>query len=195
MMKQKLSLPQNPFVDNFLISPILYRDRQNRYCSIDSKYINKKTSSIFDNLGLEVGGIIIFKKHQHGISPIHRDILLEDNKWTVWRSAINYNLTEAKSKMMWFETSLEEVYPKRTYRLADYDLSGIHYDKWSNSCFNDPNFNLIDEEDIQNPTLVRTDVPHTTINLDAKDRLCASIRFKINYTFDELLSKFKEFLL
>jgi len=196
-MKQRLSLPENPFIKDYELPKNLYLDKGNRYFPIDKKYLNNETSSLFKSLGLEVGGIIVFKKHQFGISPIHTDILLEKKQWTIWNAAVNYNLTKSRSKMMWFETSLNKVYPIHThsYQPLDYYLSGIHYGKQSNKDYRDSSFKLLDEEDIQAPTLVRTDVPHTTINLDNIDRICASVRFKNNYTFDELKKKFKEFLI
>lgn len=195
-MKQILALPDNPFSNKFVIPQILYVDTRNRYCPVDVKFINEKTLFIFKKLNLEIGGIIVFKKHTNGISPVHTDILFEKDEWSIWNCAVNYNLTGARSKMMWFETSLEQCYPinSKMHKSTDYILSGIHYGKRLNADYTSSSFKLIDEEEIIKPTLVRTDVPHTTINLDDKDRICASIRFKINYSFNELLEKFKEML-
>lgn len=191
-MFQELDLPIDPLVKDFQLPEILYTDRKNRYYPIDKKNINDEIKNIFDRLGLIIGGIIIFKKHENGMSPVHSDILLVNNQWVRWHAAINFNLTSADSKMIWFETKLQELHPV-TANLSqplEYNLSGIHYGKWGNSYVNNRDFSLIGSCNITSPTLVRTDIPHTTVNYDSRDRLCASIRFADNYTYQELLEKF-----
>lgn len=195
-MFQELNLPCNPLIKDFKVPEVLYTDRINKYYPIDKKNISNEIKNIFNELGLVIGGVIIFKKHQNGISPIHTDVLLVDSRWVRWHAAINFNLTSAQSKMMWFETKLQELYPE-TANLSqplEYNLSGIHYGKRGNSNVNSVDFSLIGSCSITSPTLVRTDIPHTTINLDSKDRLCASIRFSNNYTYQELLEKFQGFI-
>lgn len=194
-MFRELNLPLDPLIKNFKVPEVLYTDRKNRYYPIDKKNINDETKNIFDRLELEIGGIIIFKKHENGISPIHSDILLVNNQWVRWHAAINFNLTSAYSTMMWFETKLQELHPE-TVNLTqplEYNLSGIHFGKWGNSDFKNDDFSLVGTCNIKSPTLVRTDIPHTTINLDSKDRLCVSIRFFDNYTYQELLGKFSNY--
>lgn len=196
-MKQRLSLPENPFIKDYKLPDNLYSKNDNTYYPIDKIYVTDETRSLFNNLGLEIDGIIVFKKHSGGVSPIHTDIMLDKNRWKIWHAAINYNLTKSKSKMMWFETDLKPAYPTNIHfdQPLDYNLSGIHYGDRSNRNYRSTGFKLIEEDDIQHPTLVRTDVPHTTINLDTSDRICASIRFKNNYSFDQLKEIFREYLL
>lgn len=191
-MFQELDLPINPLVKNFQLPEILSRDRKNRYYPIDAKNINEHTTKFFDDLGLTIDGVVIFKKHQNGTSPIHSDILLINNCWIKWHAAINYNLTSAESNMMWFETKLPELYPagRDFSQPMEYNLAGIHYGRWENKDINGKDFSLIGSCNIISPTLVRTDIPHTTVNYDSRDRLCASIRFFNNYTYQELLEKF-----
>jgi hypothetical protein len=192
-MKKTLSfLPENPFIETFSVPDVLYTDRRNRYYPVDIKLVNDKTKEIFDSIDLKIGGIIIFKKHTNGMSPVHSDLLLVDNVWVRWNAAVNYNLTGSESKMMWFKTDLEEICIDKIKvdQPIEYNLSGIHYGKIGNSNTTCADFTLIEEDNIRFPTLVRTDVPHTAINLDSKDRICASIRFNYNYTFQELSEKF-----
>jgi hypothetical protein len=192
-MKKTLSfLPENPFIESFSVPDVLYTDRKNRFYPVDNNLVNSKTKEIFDSIDLKIGGIIIFKKHTDGMSPVHSDLLLVNNNWVKWNAAVNYNLTGSESKMMWFKTDLEEIYIDKIKvdHPIEYNLSGIHYGKWGNSNIDTVYFTLIEEDNIKFPTLVRTDVPHTVVNLDSKDRICASIRFNYNYTFQELLEKF-----
>jgi hypothetical protein len=193
----QLNLPVDPFIEDFEIPEILYLNKKNRYYPVDKENINDQTKKIFDEIQLTIGGIIIFKKHKNGISPVHSDILLVDRQWIKWHAAINYNLTSAYSKMMWFETKLQELHPK-TANLSqplEYNLSGIHYGRWENRDMHKEDFSIIASCGLTTPTLVRTDIPHTTVNLDNKDRLCASIRFNNNYTYEQLLAKFSNYVL
>jgi len=193
-MKKVLNLPLNPLVDSFKAPRFLYIDNRNRYFPIDLGFVNKETLDIFEELNLKIGGVVLFKKHPNGISPIHTDVLKVDDTWVKWHAAINYNLTAAVSKMMWFNTSLPEIYPSflgQTVQPKEYNLSGIHYGENNNANTESKDFSLIEEFQLIQPTLVRTSIPHTTINMDDKVRLCASIRFTDNYTFEELLEKFE----
>jgi len=99
-MFQELDLPINPLVEDVQFPEFLFRDRRNRYYPIDKKNINEQTKKIFDDLDLTIGGVIIFKKCQNGISPIHSDILLVNNRWIKWHAAkITRNLSyKAKFK-------------------------------------------------------------------------------------------------
>jgi hypothetical protein len=191
-MFQELDLPINPLVEDVQFPEFLFRDRRNRYYPIDKKNINEQTKKIFDDLDLTIGGVIIFKKCQNGISPIHSDILLVNDRWIKWHAAINYNLTSADSNMTWFETKLQEIYPTRRNlsQPLEYNLSGIHYGYQGNKYVSNTDFSLIGNCKLTAPTLIRTDIPHTTVNLDSRDRLCASIRFTDNHTYQELLEKF-----
>lgn len=192
-MKKTLSfLPENPFIQSFSVPGVLYTNRRNRYYPVDANLVNNKTKEIFDSIDLKIGGIIIFKKHTNGISPVHTDLLLMNKVWVKWNAAVNYNLTGSESKMMWFKTDLEEIYMNTLTagQPLEYNLSGVHYGKIGNCSTTCSDFTLIEEDNIKFPTLVRTDVPHTVVNLDSKDRICASIRFTHNYTFQELLEKF-----
>ncbi len=195
-MFQELNLPFNPLTKDFKVPEVLNTGRKNKYFPIDKKNINDEIKSIFNGLGLVIGGVIIFKKYKNGISPIHSDVLLVGTQWIRWHTAINFNLTSAYSKMMWFETKLQELHPKTVNfsQPLEYNLSGIHYGKWGNSNIDSVDFSLVGSCNITSPTLVRTDIPHTTVNLDSKDRLCASIRFTDNYTYQELLEKFQGFI-
>ena len=193
-MFQELDLPANPLVEGFQPPVGLFKDRKNRYYPVDKKNINEQTKKIFDELGLTVGGIIIFKKCQNGMSPVHSDLLLMNDRWIKWHAAINYNLTTADSNMTWYETKLKEIYPSdiNSNQPLEYNLSGIHYGYLGNRNINCPDFSLIGSCRLTKPTLLRTDIPHTTVNLDSRDRVCASIRFANNYTYQELLEKFSK---
>lgn len=193
MFVQKLSILDNPLVEDYILPDQLFHKR-NVYFTIRKEMINSDALSLFDNLGLIIGGVIVFRKPPLGKSPIHTDILLTTDGWTVWKSAVNF--TNSKAEMTWYETALEPIvpFPQKLRNQNDYRLSGIHYGRRENKDLSNGDFKILHEEFIYTPAIVATDIPHSVVNLSDEERVCISIRFKENYSFLELKEKFKNYL-
>lgn len=196
MFSQKLSILNNPLVEDYIFPDQFFHER-NLYLPVSKEIINDKILSLINDLGLVIGGVIVFRKPSLARSPVHKDILLTTTGWTVWKSAVNFNLTHSEAKMIWYETSLQPIvpFPQILRNENDYRLSGIHYGRRGKKIFSSGDFKVIHEETMDTPTIVATDIPHSVINLSNKERVCISIRFKENYSFLDLREKFKNYLL
>lgn len=189
----ELNLPENPLKSDFVLPEFLTFDDKNRYIPIDVSWIEANTKQMFEDCGLQIGGIIIFKKPHGGISPIHTDILKVDNNWIVWNCAINYNISSSNSKMLWFKSSAKQLISNISDQPDHYVLSGIHYGTFGNKDIYSKEFEIIEKHQITKPSLVRTHIPHTVINNDNHDRICLSIRFSENPSYEQvykLMSKY-----
>lgn len=195
MFLQKLSILDNPLVEDYILPDQIFHKR-NVYFPISKEMINSDALSLFDNLGLVIGGVIVFRKPPLGKSPVHTDVLLTTDGWTVWKSAVNFNLTNSTAEMTWYETALEPSVPppQKLRNQTNYRLSGIHYGRRENKDLSNGDFKILHEESIYTPAIVATDIPHSVVNLSSEERVCISIRFKENYSFLELKEKFKNYL-
>jgi len=155
------------------------------YAYVPEKFISNELNTQLQDVGLEISGIVLFKKLPGYSNPLHTDVVLDGNKWIVWHAAINWDLTDAESIMEWYSSDEKEIWPKVVESDQPYLLSGIHYGFLGNK--DTSSMHLLESTKITVPTLVRTDVPHQIKNLDNKDRWCLSIRFTINYTWVEIV--------
>jgi len=187
------TLVSNPFDDNFQLPEL--EKQQSAHLSVGLKYINPNLRLQLQQVGLSIGGAVLFYKSKKTIGALHSDIAWNHttSSWQPWYTAINWDLYNTKSRMYWYETNQFGIITAPgmiEQSPGSYLLSGVHYGSINNVDFkDDPKYTKLDEIDIRVPTLLRTDVPHSVENLDSQPRWCLSIRFSGNPTFDDCLAR------
>ena len=186
----ELDLPNQPLVENFeRPTNIAVSKGSPTYISISLDFIKTEIIDIFKEINLEVLGAILFKKRRETTGLIHRDLVLEDNKWKTCSYGVNWNLDNTHSIMEWYDTDEKEVWPAIPFYKKDFVLSGINYGHMGSN----PNkFKLLSSLNLTTPTLVRTDIPHRVKNLDVIDRWCISLRFKQDLSWSEAEQMFSK---
>ena len=192
-MFAKLNLPLNPTQPNFNVTEDFARYVMFNYLPIEPKALSDDVQEAFNSRGLEIGGVILFRRKTNSYCPAHSDVLWRDGSWMRWNCAVNWNLLQTPSVMQWYQVDLPEVLPNAGLndQPIEYSLSGIHFGARGNRD-HDQNFHLVAETDLMLPTLVRTDIPHTIKNHDQRDRWCLSVRFKENLTFSQVSEMLKD---
>jgi hypothetical protein len=193
-----LNLSEHPLIEDFEFPENFNEGMPFKYAPIAKHLIKKEILDQLESLGQEFGGAILFRKAPNAISVLHSDLLFDEGEWKLWHAAINWNLTNAKSRMEWYDAktdkSIEEEKPLDWWQKnfeVPYFLSGIHYEDATHKPKLDPDkFTLLESRNIQGPTLVRTDIPHRIIQMDNIVRWTLSIRLKTNHSWTEALKIF-----
>lgn len=187
----ELNLIPNPLKESYVYPDNLCKSLSGpTYAYVSNEYINEELLDNFSKLNLTVIGAVLFKKLPGYSNPLHADVVLTDNKWTLWHAAVNWDLTNAESIMEWYSTSEKEVWPKLVESDKPYLLSGIHYGFLGNRDTASSTMTLLESVRVVGPTLVRTNIPHQIKNLDSIDRWSLSIRFNKNHSWEELIEIF-----
>lgn len=187
------ALVNTPFDANFQLPKL--KNTQLTHWPIGVEYINPKLKSQLAQVGLSIGGLVLFYKSKKTIGALHSDIVWDHvtSSWKPWYAAINWDLNNTRSKMYWYQTDQPGQVSTPEYSTdipGSYRLNGIHYGSINNINFKDnPEYILLDEIDITVPTLVRTNIPHSVENLADQPRWCLSIRFLDNPEFDDCLKQ------
>ena len=181
----ELDLPDQPLVENFERPANVAVIGAPTYISISLDFVKKEIIDIFKGIKLEVSGAILFRKRPFATSPIHRDLVLEDNEWKMCNYGVNWNLDNTHSIMEWYATNEKEIWPSIPFYKKDFILSGINYGHMGNTNIPLDKVKLLSSLELTSPTLVRTDIPHRVKNLDVIDRWCVSLRFKQDLSWSE----------
>ena len=188
----KLDLPDQPLVKNFERPTNIAVIGAPTYISISLDFVKKEIINIFKEINLEVSGAILFRKRPSATSPIHKDLVLEDNKWKMCSYGVNWNLDGTHSIMEWYDTNEKEIWPGIPFYKSAFILCGINYGLMGSTNTNSDKFKLLSSLNLTTPTLVRTDIPHRVKNLDVIDRWCVSLRFKQNLSWLEAVPLFSK---
>lgn len=190
----ELSLPEHPLIDGFQRPTKIAVIGYPTYLSITLNSIKKEIIEIFKGIGLDAIGAILFKKNPNVSSPIHRDLILQDNQWELCNYGVNWNLDNTESIMEWYSTEEKEIWPNIPVANKEFILGGINYGFQGNTAVKNDKFKIVSSLNLTRPTLVRTDIPHRVKNLDVVDRWCLSLRFKQNLNWaeaEQIFSKYK----
>jgi hypothetical protein len=139
---------------------------------------------------------------------IHTDCHWYKDRWHPIVSGINYVLDDTQSKNSWYNstnnnpqsmdiTNLPEWLSATHSQDANTGL-GFRYITGSNYFPELENTKADYETDVSEPTLFRTDKPHTTINSKENDRWAISIRFDTwdnQLTWEEYLNVFSPIII
>lgn len=140
---------------------------------------------LFDQMQLKVKCLVVFSLNDkttvanHRV--IHSDVYYTGTEWKHYMCGINWEINCTKNTMFWWDTKdAAAIMPDfiERYHPIFKNLGGVHYIKRGQFGHSDQ-FTCIEETMIENcPTLVRTDIPHSTLyHSDTDYRVSVSIRF------------------
>lgn len=181
----KLNAPSNPIVEDFKFP--IENPPPSGYWIYGPSIVKEEVKDYFlKTTGLNVSLAVLFCRlnmpayvNRNNQGVIHSDITW-NNGWEQMYYAVNWELFDTTSKLSWWETSENKIYPPdpNPVTLSD-SLRGIHYGKRSNMEPLNSNYRKIDSVVIDgNPTLVNTALPHSVDYFGYnKKRWALSIRF------------------
>lgn len=164
--------------------------------------INQQTIDIFASVGLEVDCCIIFLRKPAKANPerrnqniVHRDFKFIGDQIQPWHYGVNYELHGGSSVLSWWDVNNVPLkYP--TKNTNNVKLCTIMYGDMNNP-FND-DYQLLESVEMSSiPTLVNTDIPHSTNYYDRRKRsLSLSIRFtNVVSSWEESVALFNRLIL
>ena len=130
------------------------------------------------NLSVDLAQIF-FRKPYYQHPGAHVDIDQEDN---LYGGGLNWTIDPDDAQMVWYQTP--DVDPEYTQR--------SHTDRnkeWPLDILSEVGRCTIGQE----PTLVRTDIPHT-VDMGANERWLVSVRFTWLKSWDDYLNKFEDWI-
>lgn len=172
---QQLVKPSNKLSNNTTGYQLLYPS------DILSEYALKR---IVELVGLPPIFVAIFTRQDitasHTTRMIHTDIqLAKTGNWQTITCGLNWELNETNNMFQWWDMgTIPEIFPPQ---LPDDKrlklLNGIHFGKRNQLGIHE-GATLLDSVNVKTPTLVRTDIPHsTTYTGVSKQRIGLSVRF------------------
>jgi hypothetical protein len=196
-MFKELSLIENPLDKDFNFSSFYNIKKQSKNMELPLSVLNNDLVCLLNSCGLSLAGVVLFFKQPGGKSPVHVDLVFDNGIWVKWHCAINWNLTGAENIMSWWETKETPInairYPIQSGE--NYILRGEHYGQYNNRNLDLSKSRQLALSNIIRPTLLKTDIPHTVENTDKeKTRICISVRFKGNPSYEDVLEKLKVFI-
>lgn len=201
---RRLNLPETFLKENLSPSIFNFQEGYNLYSFSD--LLSPEVIKCLKKLSLEENYVAVFTNNNKETSidkrMIHSDIMLNDqNKWQDIICGIHYEFHDTDSNFLWWDMKdVEKIFPisenDNTRSLKFRRLNGIHYQK--RGFYGIPNAcEMIESVNIQGPTLVRTDIPHTVLykNLN-RNRFSFSLRFKETFkSWEEALEIFKPLII
>lgn len=194
----KLNLPDNPLKNVF--APEIQAPIPHIYRPLSPEdFLTDELLDKFNKIGLSPKYIMLFGSNKKTADldsrMIHTDLHTDNNQnWKKSIFGINWEILGGRNEFYWWDMSaMEEVWPQPDDPKTV--LNGIHYSF---------RFNLgvpkdaikLDQTFIDGPTLVRTNVPHSTkYHNDHHNRLGISVRFdETNFnTWEDVLKKLKPY--
>ena len=193
--------PISPLIDGFE-----FPSAKLGYYVYDDSIINSHVRDYYLKLlGLNISIAILFCRPPRAPGPnphipwpkdarenqgfIHSDISWVDGHWERFYYAVNYEVSSSVSKLTWWETTDEEVYPPDPDPPTFYDkLHGIHFGQRSNLDPLHSGYKKIDSLEVGNfPVLINTIVPHS-----ADYGGLNSLRWGLSLRFNRQVSSWEE---
>lgn len=153
----------------------------------------------FKSMGLKTKFVVLFGRNDTSSSlddrMIHADVCRTDEGiWKKLLFGINWEITGSYNEFFWWDMSaVPEVWPEEDTPKAI--LNGIHYKSRGFLGIPDRAVKL-DQVIIDGPTLVRTDIPHSTVYTNnGRNRLGLSVRFDESgfENWGQVLEKFRPY--
>jgi len=200
---KKLNLPANPLKDSRAVSQM----------SITGVYdivephaiLTDEILSIFDSLELRVKMVALFGR-MDGTSTKHDRLIHADlyknnadvRGWSKLVAGVNWEIEGSHNVFYWYDMSkLDEHWPPVVGSgTSKYDLlNGIHYGQRGNHGVYPEQAVVLEHTTIDGPTLVRTDIPHSTLYHNPNTyRVGVSVRFfeeDFDHNWETVLAKFQ----
>ena len=199
---KKLNLPMNPCIDSKAISnlhiipPFKIMEPE--------EILTSEVLTIFNEIGIRPKMVVLHGKNDQASRPggglIHTDLTFDPVLSSGWRkiiAGVNWEIEGSHCDFFWYDmTSIKECWPEET--APSKVFNGIHYGERRQIGIPET-AKILDQTTIYGPTLVRTEIPHTTLyNNPTTTRIGLSVRFfeeDYNYSWDCALEKFSQLIL
>ena len=199
---KKLNLPTNSFIDSKAISDM---DITRPYKIVEpGEVLTLEVLTIFNTIGLRPKMVVLHGRNDRQSSPenrlIHSDLTFDPALERSWRNivaGVNWEIEGSCTDFFWYDMGeIKECWPDKTAPAKEFN--GVHYGERRQ--FGIPSTaKILDQTRIDGPTLVRTDIPHTTsYNNPSANRVGVSLRFfeeDYNFSWVGALEKFKSIIL
>lgn len=201
---KKLNLPANPLKNSKEISQ---RNITGGYNIVLPDVLTDEVLDVFASLGLRPKMVVLFGKNVKEVKPedrmIHSDVALDKTTESQWRrlvAGVNWEIEGSYNDFFWYDMAeIKECWPNEVLSSGSkfIYLNGIHYGKRFKMGIPD-NIKILDKTTIDGPTLVRTDIPHSTLyNNPSTTRVGVSVRFfeeDFDHSWDNALEKFSSII-
>ena len=202
---KKLNLPANPLKNSKEISQRTINGGYN--LALPGDVLTTEILDIFKGLELRPKMVVLFGRGDNTSSPkdrmIHSDVALDKTVPGQWRrlvAGINWEIEGSFNEFYWYDMSgIKECWPDEEAKVMikfNY-LNGIHYGERFKMGIPDT-AKILDKTTIDGPTLVRTNIPHSTLyNNTTTARVGVSVRFfeeDFNHSWDNALEKFSSII-
>ena len=192
-----VNIPCNILKDH---TSIIQMDAPYFYNIHDTSILTNEVQELFKSLDITPKFVVAFINTQQSWTVkervIHSDLSFFNGKWNPNIASINYELLPVQTEMSWWELKdRPPVYPDIPTDNTPFEyrtLNGIHYG--TRRFMGDNNAFLIEKAKVVEPTLIRTDLPHSLIrnHYSLSKRVAISIRFHESWnSWEEALEKFK----
>lgn len=201
---KKLNLPNNPLKNSKEISQ---RNITGGYNIVLPDVLTDEVLDTFNGLGLRPKMVVLFGKNVKEVKPedrmIHSDVALDKTIEQQWRklvAGVNWEIEGSYNDFFWYDMAgIKECWPNEVLSSGSkfIYLNGIHYgERFKMGIPN--NIKILDKATIDGPTLVRTDIPHSTLyNNPTTTRVGVSVRFfeeDFNHSWANALEKFSSII-
>lgn len=160
---------------------------------------------IENHVGLKVYYVMLFYKRAGYNGIPHIDCHYYNDKWNYITAGINYNIGNTPSYGTWYDDDGHGIIPdinksQQFLSAAQGKVSShlLNFSYHPGSVFFNHLSNVPHKYqcNMEKPTLIRADIPHSIINHDSKDRWAISIRFDTwnQLSWKEYIDRFKIFL-
>jgi hypothetical protein len=198
---KKLNLPANPLKDSKSVTQLTITAGYN--IALPEKVLTDEVIDIFKSAGLRPKMVVLFGRGDGNSAPsnrlIHTDVAFDQTvpgKWRKLVAGVNWEIEGSVNDFYWYDmTGIKECWPDEELGIGskfNY-LNGIHFIERLKMGIPE-SAKLLDQTSIDGPTLVRTDIPHTTLYKNTTtNRVGVSVRFHeedFNHSWEDALVKF-----
>ena len=202
---KKLNLPSNPLKDSKEVSQRIITMGYN--IVLPEEVLTSEILDCFKNIGLRPKMVVLFGKNTKEVKPadrmIHSDVALDKTIQQQWRklvAGVNWEIEGSYNDFFWYDMGeIKECWPDEIlYSGSKFNyLNGIHYGERFKMGI-PGTAKILDKTTIDGPTLVRTDIPHSTLyNNPTTTRVGVSVRFHeedFDHSWDTALEKFESLI-
>lgn len=181
---KKLNLPSNPLKNSKAVTEIQILGGYS--IVLPDRVLTTEIIDIFKGLGLCPKMVVLFGRGDGDSTEndrlIHTDIAVDKTHELGWRkiaAGVNWEIEGSVNNFYWYDMSaVKECYPSEPHISEKYKyLNGIHYVERLKMGIPEQAV-LLDHTVMDGPTLVRTDIPHTTLYKNSTvNRVGVSVRF------------------
>lgn len=167
-----------PFDFNLILPDIESDKSQKMHFNLENLIPLDFKKFLLDQFNLKITKSLIFQQLPNTECNIHLDGVPGIQTRS---TALNFIFNSEDTYMSWYKI----LQPSKIFNVYIDNLVIAHYDSHQ--------VEEIERSNLIHFNLVRTNVPHKVVNNSNKIRWCVSMRFNVDYTFEDFVNLFKEY--